>query len=161
MNTYSSANLSFALTILLLVMVVWQFYKIWRLEKIRKHFYSQGMKKNLEDLMTEHDLEIAKLNQNMVDLNNQTEDIRLNNQNNLQKVGFVKFSQFSEAGNLSFALVILNDHDSGFAVSSLYSREKTNIYFKEVTNGKSKAKLTEEEQQALKIAVNSEQNGSK
>jgi len=140
-------------TAFLVIVTLWQFYKIHRLDSVRKHFYSVGMKRNLESLMAEHDQSIAKIFEGLADLNQQTEKIRTINKNNFQKVGFVRYSQFGEAGNLSFSLVILDDHDTGFAISSLHSREGVRVYAKDLVNGKSKAKLTDEEQQALTQAL--------
>ena len=111
------ANANLAVTSLLLLVVIWQFFKILRLDKVRKHFYSSGLKKDLEHTLTEQDNGIAKIEASIRDLNQQTESLRTINQNNFQKIGFVKFSQFGEAGNLSFSLVLLNDHNNGIMVS--------------------------------------------
>ena len=68
-------------------------------------------------------------------------------------MGFVRFSPFGEAGNLSFALAVLDAHDNGVIVSSFHGREGTRVYSKDIKNGKTKAKLTEEEKQALEQAI--------
>jgi len=148
-------------TALLLVVVIWQFFKIQRLDTVRKHFYSTGLKRNLENLMAEHDERITKLFSDVQDLNSQTEKIRTLNKNNFQKVGFIRYSQFGEAGNLSFSLVILDNYDNGFIVSSLHGRDGARVYAKDLLAGKSKAKLTDEEQQALTQATNTDRHGSK
>ncbi|MBX4205079.1 MAG: DUF4446 family protein [Candidatus Doudnabacteria bacterium] len=147
-------QIHFGATILLFLIVLWQAFKIYRLDSVRKHFYSMGLKKNLETIVTEQDQGIAELVAAVADLNQQTESLRVANLNNFQKLGFVRFSQHGEAGNLSFAFVLLNAHDTGIAISSLHSREGVRIYSKDIVNGKSKAKLTDEETQALTQALN-------
>jgi hypothetical protein len=155
--TYDTNQIQLGLLILLFLIVIWQTFKIIRLDSVRKHFYSVGLKKNLEVIVTEQDHGIAELRAAVADLNEQTENIRTANQNNFQKMGFVKFSQHGEAGNLSFAYVLLNAHNTGISISSLHSREGVRIYSKDITNGKSKAKLTDEEQEALNQAINGQE----
>jgi hypothetical protein len=146
-------NLNSIATAVLVLVVSWQFYKIYRLDSVRKHFYSSGLKKNLEQVLAEHDASISKLDLAIKDLNQQTESIRSRNEINFQKIGFVRFSQFGEAGNLSFAMVILDAGNNGVAISSLHGRDGCRVYAKDIKNSKSKAKLTEEELEALKQAT--------
>ena len=153
----SLTEINFGLTVILLLLVIWNIFRVFRLDAVRKHFYSQGLKKNLENIVTEQNVGIGELRTAVEDLNHQTETIRNNNRSNFQKMGFVKFSQFGEAGNLSFALVLLDDHLNGVAISSLHSREGVRIYGKDIANGKSKAKLTEEEQQAFNQAIHGQE----
>ena len=157
MTNLNLENFQNGALILLAIVIIWQFLKIRRLDVVRKHFYSVGMKKNLEFLMTEHDEAIKKLFAGVSDLNDQTETIRTQNRLNFQKVGFVRYSQFGEAGNLSFSLVLLDDHLNGFALSSLHGREGVRSYAKQILDGKSKAKLTDEEIQALTNAIHGAQ----
>ena len=74
----------------------------------------------------------------------------------IKKVGMVRYSAFKDTGSdLSFALALLNDNKDGVILNGIYSREMSNIYAKQVKNGKCNNKLSEEEAQALEIAVNS------
>lgn len=146
---FNLAEINLGLTLILIGIIIWQSFRISRLNSVRKHFYSSGLKKNLENVVTEQDAEIKKINSEIADLNQQTELLRVNNQNNFQKNGFIRFSPYGEAGNLSFALALLDAHDNGFVISSLHGREGTRVYAKNIQNGKSQAKLTEEEIQAL------------
>ena len=57
---------------------------------------------------------------------------------------------------MSFALALLNDNNDGVLLNGIYSREMSNIYAKQVNGGKTNTKLTEEEKQALEIALNQE-----
>jgi hypothetical protein len=66
----------------------------------------------------------------------------------------VRFSQHNEAGNLSFSVALLDANANGFVFSSLHGRDGCRVYSKDIKAGKSKSKLTEEEQQALNEAIN-------
>lgn len=95
------------------------------------------------------------------DLKNKVSDLSKNlsvveqaNFDNIKKVGLVKFNPFEElGGDHSFALCILNGHESGFVLTSLHTRERTRVYIKEVRKGESKYDLSKEEQGALKKAL--------
>lgn len=77
----------------------------------------------------------------------------------VQKIGIVRYNAYSDAGNdLSFAVALLDDKNNGIVFNGIYSREMSNIYAKPVVNGKSKYNITEEENQALEKAINSESN---
>lgn len=72
----------------------------------------------------------------------------------VQHVGVVRFNPFDDAGgDQSFALALLDACDTGVVVSSLYSREGTRLYAKPIVRGKSKYRLTEEENDALANAL--------
>lgn len=72
------------------------------------------------------------------------------------KVGMVKYDAFNEmGGKLSFALVMLNEHDSGFSINSMHGVEGSYVYVKEIIHGESYIPLGDEEQKALKEALES------
>lgn len=73
---------------------------------------------------------------------------------NIRNVGLVKFNPFGDAGgDHSFSLALLNDLKSGIIISSLHTRERTRVYLKEVSLGKTNLKLSKEESQALEKAL--------
>jgi hypothetical protein len=73
----------------------------------------------------------------------------------IKKIGMVRYSAFKDTGSdLSFALALLNDNNDGVLLNGIYSREMSNIYAKQVNQGKTNVKLSDEEKQALDIALN-------
>ncbi len=72
-----------------------------------------------------------------------------------QKVGLVKYDAFNEmGGKLSFSLALLNRLNNGFILNAMHSREGCFTYIKEIVNGKSVIVLSEEEEEALQMALN-------
>jgi hypothetical protein len=72
----------------------------------------------------------------------------------LQRVGVVRFNPFPDSGgDQSFAIALLDQGGTGIIVSSLHGRAETRIFAKEVTNGRSKHSLSDEEQQAILAAL--------
>ncbi len=74
----------------------------------------------------------------------------------IQKVGIVRYSAFKDTGSdLSFAAALLDEKNNGVVFNGIYSREMSNIYAKPVENGNSKYTLSNEEVEAIKKAVES------
>lgn len=73
----------------------------------------------------------------------------------VKKIGMIRYNAFKDTGSdLSFALAMLNDNNDGVLLNGIYSREMSNIYAKQIQEGKTNSKLSEEEKQALEIALN-------
>lgn len=74
----------------------------------------------------------------------------------IQKIGIVRYSAFKDTGSdLSFAVALLNEENSGVVFNGIYSREMSNIYAKPVEKGNSSYTLSEEEAEAIRKAINS------
>ena len=72
----------------------------------------------------------------------------------IQKVGVVRYNPFSDAGgDQSFAIALLDAEGNGLVVSSLHSRTETRVFAKPVRAGRSTYSLSDEEQQAVKKAL--------
>jgi hypothetical protein len=71
-----------------------------------------------------------------------------------QKTGIVKYNAFKGmGGNLSFALAMLDQNNSGFILNCVHSTEGSYIYLRTVDEGKTEVVLGSEEQQALEQAL--------
>jgi hypothetical protein len=72
----------------------------------------------------------------------------------LQHIGLVRFNPFDDTGSdQSFAIALLDDERDGIVISSLHGRQNTRVFAKPVANGTSAHNLSEEESQAIRIAV--------
>lgn len=150
MNTTYLLYASSALTVILVILVGWLTYKLYKLDQVRKHFFSTPLKKDLEQVLVDQNRILTNATKDISELSSELTDLTLKNRNNFQKIGLVKFNPFDDAGgNMSFALAILNDHDDGMIISSLHGREGTRIYAKPVKAGSSTHKLTDEETEAI------------
>jgi len=153
MNTEQISLINFGLTIFLLLLVVWQTFRLSKMERMRKEFFASGLKKDLEQILVDQNRGITKINQELKTLDQSLTELYKFNRNNIQKIGFMRFNPFDDAGgNISFSLALLNAKDDGVIISSLHGREGTRIYAKEVKAGLSESKMTEEEEKAIKDA---------
>jgi len=72
----------------------------------------------------------------------------------LQHIGLVRYNPFDDTGSdQSFAIALLDDQRDGIVLSSLHGRTNTRIFAKPVANGGSPHNLSDEESQAIRIAV--------
>ncbi|MBU0572511.1 DUF4446 family protein [Patescibacteria group bacterium] len=68
----------------------------------------------------------------------------------VQKVGLVRFNPFQETGgDHSFSIALLDGKDTGLVLTGLHTRERTRVYAKTVTKGKSEHELSNEEKKAF------------
>ena len=71
-----------------------------------------------------------------------------------QKYGIYKYDAFEEkTGKRSFAIALLDFTNTGFVLTFQNIGESTLVYLKEVEVGNTRAKLGDEEQKALEIAM--------
>ena len=132
---------------------------ITKLRKIRKE-YKKFMEKvgngtNLEEILGK---QIDKMNK-VIAKNEELQDfcVRLDTdmKNCIQKVGIYRYNAYKDTGNdLSFTVALLNEKNDGVVFNGIYSREMSNIYAKPIIKGESKYRITEEEQEAIKRAIN-------
>jgi Protein of unknown function (DUF4446) len=72
----------------------------------------------------------------------------------LQHIGMVRFNPFDDTGSdQSFAIALLDDRRDGVVISSLHGRANTRVFAKPVADGGSQHHLSDEEAQAIRIAV--------
>jgi uncharacterized protein DUF4446 len=72
----------------------------------------------------------------------------------IQHIGLVRFNPFEDTGSdQSFAIALLDDARDGVVISSLHGRSNTRVFAKPVSGGESAHTLSDEETQAIRIAV--------
>ena len=68
----------------------------------------------------------------------------------VKKVGALRYNAFGgNNGNLSYAVAVLDDENSGFVLNGVYTPQQTATYLKPVKNGNSLFELSPEEQEAI------------
>lgn len=144
-----------AINILLLLMFVISAVSLNNSKKIYKTLIKKlGRSNNIEEMLKEY---MEKVEQ--VEKANKSIEVHCDNLDKevdkcIKKVGIVRYSAFKDMGSdLSFALALLDDSNSGVVLNGIYSAENSNIYAKPVENGKSKYTISEEEQKAIDIAI--------
>lgn len=139
--------------LLLIILYIVNIVQMRKLKKTYKLFMSGKNAKSLEDTLLKRldqvDDLIASNSTNEKNINKLFDKTKYT----FQKSGLVKYDAFHEmGGKLSFSLAMLNEIDDGFVLNAVHSREGCYIYIKEIVGGNSIIVLSDEEQEALKMA---------
>lgn len=134
-------------------------YLQYKIEKTRKNFYAGEDNVNLEQILSLYATKLRNLEADQTKLLAELEKLTYNSTFSLQKIGVAKFNSFGDnGGNLSFSLALLDAHNSGFVITSMFGREQNRVYTKVLEEGTSNTSLTEEEQQAIEQAIKNWKN---
>ena len=156
---FDSDYLIIALAAIVVVMIVLWIVNIIQIKKLKKNYkiFMKGKDaKSLEEVLIRRldqvDSLILSNKQNEKDIQN----IFANMKFTFQKVGLVKYDAFQEmGGKLSFSVALLDEKNDGFVLNAVHSREGCDTDIKEIVDGNSIIVLAEEEQEALKMAMES------
>lgn len=117
--------------------------------------------KQLDTILLEQASDLAGAQERLGQLAERVERLAADAQLHVQRTGIVRFNAFPDTGSdLSFAIALLDAHDNGFVLSSLYGRHENRIYAKPIRNGSSTYTLTDEEKQALALAQSNQKSSS-
>lgn len=151
---FSDNWIFFILIFISLAGVIAGFFDTRRIKKRLKIFFNGSQTRNLEELLAREIKKTRALEELIRTLSNHHDDTRKIALNSIHKIGLVRFNPFNDmGGNQSFSLSLLDAKNNGVILSNLYFREGTRIYAKPVNDGKSKYNLSDEEQLALKEAM--------
>jgi len=114
--------------------------------RLTKGTKKEDLKKILERVLSAGSQNRRDINELAKELARLEDDGRLH----VQKVGLIRFNPFQETGgDHSFSIALLNADDSGIVLTGLHTRERTRVYVKGITKGKSEHELSAEEKKAL------------
>ncbi|QNU66990.1 DUF4446 family protein [Ruminiclostridium herbifermentans] len=109
--------------------------------------------RNMEELLDTCLTNINNVSAKNKDIEVKINDIERNLIQCIQKVGIIRFNAFDNVGSdLSFAIALLDNNDTGIVISGIYARDSSSTYAKPIISGKSKYSLSAEEIQAIDIA---------
>ncbi len=151
------AYLIIILAVLIVVLIILYVNVLCKFKK-RYRSYDRFMRgkdmESMEDTMMKQFDRIEALEASDQQKSQQIEAIFENLQTVYQKTGLVKYDAFREmSGKLSYALALLDKNNNGILINSMYSREGCYAYVKEIIKGESYINMSEEEQEALNIAM--------
>ena len=143
--------------IIFLVLIVWLAGLSFIVLRMVRHYNRLtggadkiGLKDVLEVLLTTQ----KGLKSETKDIYKVLDEIKRDGRVHIQRVGLVRFNPFSDTGgSQSFTLSILDGHNNGLVMTSLYARTGHRWYVKEVSAGKGRElALSKEEQAAVQKA---------
>ena len=148
------------LFVFLIILLVLYSKTTIHLKKLRES-YSKFMNKlgngnDLEQMIRNYIDKVEKTDERNEEIINYCKKIDNDIKGCTQKIGIVRYNAFKDTGSdLSFALALLDEDNTGVVMNGIYSREMSNIYAKPVEKGKSPYTISEEEKLAIDKAINS------
>ena len=140
--------------IVLAVALIIQSRRIRRATDAYRSLVSDSQGGSLQQLLDSHLGKVIEVGTRMEELGAMYETLETRSRGSLQHVGMVRFNPFEDTGSdQSFAIALLDDRRDGIVLSSLHGRGQTRIFAKPVEGGESKHQLSDEEAQAIRIAV--------
>ena len=142
------------LLIIFLILLIVQIRKTSKLKKRLDKFLSgkdgASLEKDIAGLYEDNKFLKANTEKNKKDIRT----LYKNMESAYQKMGLVKYDAFNQmGGQLSFSLALLDENNNGFIINAMHTREGCYTYIKEIIDGNSVIVLSEEEQEALKRAM--------
>ena len=129
-----------------------------KLSKLRRN-YSNFMSKlgkgdNIDEILKEYIEKVENISSENKEIEKYCDKLNNKVDQCIRKIGLVRYNAYKDTGsNLSFALALLNEENSGIVLNGIYSRDSSNIYCKMVEKGVSPYALSKEEEEAIQQAV--------
>ena len=147
------------LTLFCILLFILYLANIVKLKKIRKEYKKflekLGNGSNIEDILNNHLNRINKVITKNEELEKYCIKLDTDIKYCIQKIGIYRYNAYKDTGSdLSFTLALLNEKNDGVVLNGIYSRDMSNIYAKPIKGGISEYKITEEENEAIKRAIN-------
>ncbi len=115
--------------------------------------------KSYEDHIIQNKKDIEELKQDEKDIYQIIDALKITDRNAYSKVYLHRYNAFEhQGGEMSFVLVMLNDHNNGIILHNLHNSDYSYMYSKNVTNGMTKETLTPEEKDVLFKAMKGKNN---
>jgi Protein of unknown function (DUF4446) len=140
--------------VVLLVLVILQSIRIGRAVSAYRQLVRDGSGGSLDDVLQAHVARVEEVRGRLSEINAVQAQLEHRALTSLQHIGLVRFNPFDDTGSdQSFALALLDDRRDGVVISSLHGRSNTRLFAKPVEGGSSSHALSDEEAQAIRVAM--------
>ncbi len=140
--------------LLLILYIITLITSIKTKNNYKKFLNKIGNGTNIQESIENYMKEINKVQQENNEIKKHCKEVDNSIAKCIQKIGIIRYNAFKDTGsNLSFALALLDEENTGIVLNGIYSREMSNIYAKPIQKGESIYTLSEEEKQAVKKAI--------
>lgn len=161
LNRFLADNLVIVVGVLLTLIVVLLLFALLQSVRLRRAVRdyralvgSGAGGEALGDVLESHVGRVEEVRHRLGELETQHARLIERSATSIQHIGLVRFNPFEDTGSdQSFAIALLDDRRDGLVISSLHGRANTRVFAKPVQGGASSHTLSDEETQAIRIAV--------
>ena len=113
-------------------------------------YFTQGKEANIDVVLTDTLTELHKTQAELAELQAKHAKLQAQVQGCLQNVKLVRYDAFDAmGGEMSYSLLLTDAKKDGILLTSIYGREESRSYVKDIKEGKSSYPLAEEEKKLL------------
>lgn len=113
-------------------------------------FFTQGKEANIDEVLTRTLDELNTTRAELAELQDKHARLKKQVQNCLQNVKMVRYDAFDAmGGKMSYSLLLTDANNRGIILTSIYGRDESRNFAKDIDNGKSSYVLADEEKQLL------------
>ena len=141
-----------ALSVLLLIVLVLLIKTKSNLNNLQKKydFFTNGEEANIDQVLTRTLNELAATKAELAQLQDKHNKLREQVSGCLQTVKLTRYDAFAAmGGKMSYSLLLADEKNNGVILTSIYGRDDSRCYAKDVKEGKSEYTLAEEEKTLL------------
>ena len=155
-NAILAANLGavvIGLAVLVLVLLVMLICVKGKLNTLQKKydFFTQGESTDIDTLLTNTLVELRKAKEDLAALTEKHKALREQVKGCLQTVKLERYDAFDAmGGKMSYSLLLSDENKNGVILTSVYGRDESRCYAKDLKAGKSEYTLADEEKELLK-----------
>lgn len=154
-NLAIAFGLMVVLVVIALVLLVVQSIRLGRATRTyRSLVEGSGGGGSLQQVLDGHIRRVERVDTRLDEIAKLHQYLEARSRGSLQHIGMVRFNPFDDTGSdQSFAIALLDDRRDGVVLSSLHGRTNTRLFAKPVEAGASRHALSDEETEAIRIAV--------
>ncbi|WP_296142215.1 DUF4446 family protein [uncultured Anaerococcus sp.] len=110
---------------------------------------------NLEELLLKLNDQIETSNQQLKSVDQRSLEAQDTTMGAISNMSVVHFNAFDgDTNELSFCLCMLDNFHNGIILTSIYGKDGSTIYLKEISNGQTRGEISQQEDAALQKARN-------
>lgn len=145
-----------ALVVVLLIVVIIQGRRLGRAVRGYRELVRDDAGGSLHDRLAGNAEQAVRASERMGQIETLYAGVDQRSRQSLQHIGLVRFNPFEDTGSdQSFAIALLDDERDGIVISSLHGRANTRLFAKPVNDGSSTHTLSDEEAEAIRLALGS------
>ena len=141
-----------AVVVLFLIMLVLFITTRSKMSALQKKydFFTEGKEANINEVLTATLNKLHETQAELAALQAKHDKLHEQVQRCVQNVKLVRYDAFDAmGGEMSYSMLLTDAHNNGVLLTSIYGREESRCYAKDIANGKSGYPLAEEEQKLL------------
>lgn len=143
-----------AVSAILIIIVIIQAVKISKIKKGYTQLMRGFKEENVEEILLKYIDKTEQLGRHLGAAEKEIQNLHQLVNKKSAKVSIERYNAYEDSGNdLSFSIALLNDHNDGFVITSLYNRHDQRVYAKPVAKGVSTYALSDEEKSVIAKAM--------